>query len=294
VLRYLRIRGELPERTDSLFVVDRNDLYLGSVALTRLVTEEPERRVGETVEHEAPRIDPHTPAHEVARLFENRDLVSAAVVSEEGRLLGRITVDDVVDVIREEAEHSVLSMGGLRDSADAFATVLASVRQRTPWLAVSFAAALVTSSVVRSFEDTIQITAILAALMPIVASMGGIAGTQTVTLIIRGLALGQIQASNASWLLFKEMAVGGLNGFACAAAIAVITALWLDQWTIALLVSAAIFVNLVAAALAGVAIPLVLRRFRLDPALGAGVLLTTCTDVVGFATLLGMAAAVLG
>ncbi len=291
VLRYLRMRGELPERTDSLFVVDRHDRYLGAIPLTRLLTEDPERLVSECVQTEAPRIEPQTPAHEVAQLFQDRDLVSAAVVSaEDGRLLGRITIDDVVDVIREEAEHSVLSMAGLPDEDDVFAGIIPSTRRRLLWLGINLVTAFLAGFVVQRFESTIEKVAALAALMPIVASMGGIAGTQTVTLIVRGLALGQIQWSNARWLLFKEIAVGGLNGLIWALVVGAVTVVWLGTWQIALIISAAMLINLLAAAGVGVLVPLALRRMRIDPALSAGVVLTTFTDVIGFATLLGLGA----
>jgi len=290
VLRYLRMRGELPERTDSLFVVDRHDRLVGTVPLTRLLTEDPERLVSECVQTEAPHIDPFTPAHEVAQLFQDRDLVSAAVAGPDGRLLGRITVDDVVDVIREEAEHSVLSMAGLPDEDDVFAGIVVSARRRLLWLGVNLATAFLAGFVVQRFEGTIEKVAALAALMPIVASMGGIAGTQTVTLIIRGLALGQIQWANARWLLFKEVAVGGLNGLIWAVVVGAITAVWLGTWEIALIIAAAMLINLLAAAGVGVLVPLALRRMRIDPALSAGVILTTFTDVIGFATLLGLGA----
>lgn len=290
VLRYLRARGDLPERTDSLFVVDRHDKYLGAISLTRLLTEDPERMVSECVETEAPRIDPLTPAHEVAQLFQDRDLVSAAVVDTDGRLVGRITIDDVVDVIREEAEHSVLSMAGLPDEDDVFAGIVISARRRLLWLGINLATAFLAGFVVQRFESTIEKVAALAALMPIVASMGGIAGTQTVTLIVRGLALGQIQWANARWLLFKEVAVGGLNGLIWAVVVGAVTVVWLGTWKIALIIAAAMLINLLAAAGVGVLVPLALRRMRIDPALSAGVILTTFTDVIGFATLLGLGA----
>ncbi|MGQ0836765.1 MAG: magnesium transporter [Gammaproteobacteria bacterium] len=290
VLRYLRARGDLPERTDSLFVVDRHDKYLGAITLTRLLTEDPERTVSECLETEAPRIDPLTPAHEVAQLFQDRDLVSAAVVDTDGRLVGRITIDDVVDVIREEAEHSVLSMAGLPDEDDVFAGIVISARRRLLWLGINLATAFLAGFVVQRFESTIEKVAALAALMPIVASMGGIAGTQTVTLIVRGLALGQIQWANARWLLFKEVAVGGLNGLIWAVVVGAVTVVWLGTWKIALIIAAAMLINLLAAAGVGVLVPLALRRMRIDPALSAGVILTTFTDVIGFATLLGLGA----
>ena len=290
VLRYLRMRGELPDRTDRLFVVDREDRYLGTVALARLLTEDPEHSVAQSLDAEAPRIDAAMPSNEVARLFQERDLVSAAVVGEDGKLLGRITVDDVVDVIREEAEHSVLSMAGLRDEEDLFDGIVPSTRRRLLWLGINLITAFMAAAVVKSFSGTIEKVAALAALMPIVASMGGIAGTQTVTLIIRGIALGQVQWSNARWLLFKEIAVGGLNGLIWAAVVGAVTYVWFDTWRIALIIGAAMLTNLLAAATVGVAVPLALRRMNIDPALSAGVILTTFTDCIGFATLLGLGA----
>ena len=198
VLRYLRMRGELPDKTDRLFVVDRDDKYHGTVALTRLLTEDPEKSVGDILDPDAPRIAPDTNANEVARLFQDRDLVSAAVVDATGKLLGRITVDDVVDVIREEAAHEVMSAAGLRDEEDVFAGIIPSTRRRLVWLGINLLTAFLAAAVVSRFEGTIEKVAALAALMPIVASMGGIAGTQTVTLIIRGIALGQVEWVNAT------------------------------------------------------------------------------------------------
>ena len=290
VLRYLRMRGDLPPRTDSLFVVDRDDRYLGTIALTRLITGDAEATVGQSLDAEAARIDPSTAAHDVAQLFQDRDFVSAAVVDAEDRLIGRITIDDVVDVIREEAEHSVLSMAGLQDDEDLFAGILPSTRRRLLWLGINLVTAFLAAAVVKTFEGTIEKVAALAALMPIVASMGGIAGTQTVTLIIRGLALGQVQWSNARWLLFKEIAVGGLNGLLWALVVGLVTAYWFGTWQIAAIIAAAMLINLLAAAAVGVLVPLALRRFEIDPALSAGVIITTFTDCIGFATLLGLGA----
>jgi magnesium transporter len=288
VLRYLRMRGELPERTDSLFIVDARNTYLGAVPLTRLLTADPESAVGESMDAAVPRIAPETASHEVALLFRERDLVSAAVVDGNGQLLGRITVDDVVDVISEEAAHSVMSMAGLRDEEDLFAGVLVSTRRRLVWLGINLVTAFLAALVVRQFEGTIERVAALATLMPIVASMGGIAGTQTVTLIVRGLALGQVQWANARWLLFKEIAVGASNGLIWAIVVGAVTIGWFGTWKIAAIIAAAMLVNLLAAAIVGVAVPLTLRRLRIDPALAAGVILTTFTDCIGFATLLGL------
>ena len=290
VQRYLRMRGELPDRTDRLFVVDRNDRFLGTITLARLLTDDPDRLVGASLDTEAPRIAPDVEAGEVARLFKDRDLVSAAVVDEGGLLLGRITVDDVVDVITEEAAHEVMAGAGLRDEEDVFAGIVPSTRRRLIWLGINLVTAFLASSVVRNFEGTIAQVAALAALMPIVASMGGIAGTQTVTLIIRGMALGQVQWRDARWLLFREIGVGGINGLLAAVVVGLATAMWIGTWKIALVIAAAMLVNLLAAAAVGVMVPLTLRRLKVDPALSAGVILTTFTDCIGFATLLGLGA----
>ncbi|MBK6599399.1 MAG: magnesium transporter [Proteobacteria bacterium] len=290
VLRYLRMRGELPDKTDRLFVVDRNDRYLGTIPITRLLTEDEDTVVGECLESDSPRIVPEMSAHDVSQLFQDRDLVSAAVVNPAGRLLGRITIDDVVDVIREEAEHSLLSMAGLPDEEDLFAGVIPSTRRRLLWLGINLVTAFLAAFVVSRFEGTIEKVAALAALMPIVASMGGIAGTQTVTLIIRGLALGQVEWANARWLLWKEIAVGGLNGVIWAVVVGCVAVFWFGTWKIAAIIAAAMLVNLLAAAGVGVLVPLILRRMKIDPALSAGVILTTFTDCIGFATLLGLGA----
>ncbi len=290
VLRYLRMRGELPDKTDRLFVVDRNDRYLGTIALTRLLTEDPEKTIGDIIDPKAPRIAPETNASEVTRLFQDRDLVSAAVVDHSGKLLGRITVDDVVDVISEEAAHEVMSAAGLRDEEDVFAGVFPSTRRRLLWLGINLVTAFLAAAVVSRFEGTIEKVAALAALMPIVASMGGIAGTQTVTLIIRGIALGQVEWVNARWLLWKEVAVGGLNGLIWAVIVGSVTIAWYGRWEIAAIIAAATLINLLCAAAVGVVVPMALKRMRIDPALSAGVILTTFTDCIGFATLLGLGA----
>lgn len=287
VLRYMRMRGELPERTDRLFIVNRHDKYLGGLDITRLLTEEPERTVGETMSG-LDGIAPETPAREVAKLFEDRDLVSAPVVSRDGKLLGRITIDDVVDVIREEADHSVLSMAGLNEDEDLFAGVRTTARRRAIWLSINLATAIFAANIVGLFEATIEKVVALAVLMPIVASMGGIAGSQTLVLIIRGLALGQVELTNARWLLAREIAVGLLNGVLLAGLVGVAAGLWFHAWTIGLIIFAALLINLFAAALAGVVVPLLLKRLGVDPALAGGVVLTTVTDTVGFASLLGL------
>jgi magnesium transporter len=290
VLRYLRMRGELPERTDCLFVVDRDDRYLGALPVTALLTADPDRLVSTGLDPDVAPIAPETPAAEVAQIFASRDLLSAAVVAGDGRLLGRITVDDVVDVVREQAEHPGFAAAGLEDEEDVLAGVRRSVRRRALWLAVSLATALAASWVVGLFEATIEKVVALAVLMPVVASMGGIAGTQTATLIIRGIALGQVQPSNARWLFFKEVSVSAVNGVIFAGAVGLVTWLRFGTLEVAAVICAAVVINLAAAAVAGVAIPLALKRMRVDPALAGGVILTTVTDVVGFAALLGLGA----
>jgi magnesium transporter len=288
VQRYLRMRGELPPRTDRLFAVDRSDRFLGTITLARLLTDDPDNLVGASLDTDAPRIAPDTTASEVSQLFRDRDLVSAPVVDEQGVLLGRITVDDVVDVITEEAAHEVMAGAGLRDEEDVFAPVLVSTRRRMLWLSINLLTAIMAGLVVQRFEGTIEKVAALAALMPIVAGMGGNAGTQTVTLIIRSLALGQVQWRDARWLVLREMGVSAINGLVISVILAAITVAWLGTWKIAAIIAAAMITNLLASALVGVMVPLTLRRMQIDPALAAGVILTTFTDCIGFATLLGL------
>jgi len=290
VRRYLRIRGDVPDKTDCLFVVNRYGKYLGTLFVTRLLTNEDDLTIGEVMETDPPGIPAETAAAEVARLFANRDLVSAPVVDGDGRLVGRITVDDVLDVISEQAEHSIMSMAGLDEEDDMFAPVAASTRRRAVWLGINLATAFLASWVVGLFEATIEKVVALAILMPIVASMGGIAGTQTLTLIVRGLALGQVEWSNARAILIKEIAVGALNGLLWALVVATFALLWFRDWRIGLIIGAAMVTNLLAAALSGVGIPLLLKRVGIDPALAGGVVLTTVTDCLGFMTLLGLGA----
>jgi magnesium transporter len=287
VVRYLRMRGELPARTDQLFVVNRHDLFLGGIDISRLLTEDPEKTVGEVMNSNTEVISPEAPAREVAKLFEDRDLVSAAVVSK-GKLLGRITIDDVVDVIRGEAEHSVMSMAGLDEEEDMFASVRSSARRRAVWLIVNLATATLAANVVGLFESTIEKVVALAVLLPIVSSMGGIAGSQTLVLIIRGLALGQIERANARWLLLREVAVGLLNGVVLSTLLGLIGWFWFGRWSIGAIVFAALMMNMFAAALVGVGVPIALKRMGIDPAIAGSVVVTTFTDCIGFASLLGL------
>jgi magnesium transporter len=229
------------------------------------------------------------PDDQVALLFEEHDLVSSPVVDDNGKLVGRITIDDVVDVIREDADHSLMSMAGLDEDEDTFAPVMKTTRRRAVWLGINLLTAFIASAVIGLFEDTIEKVVALAVLMPIVASMGGIAGSQTLTLVIRGQALGHVERSNAGWLLNREMIVGTLNGILWAAVIAVIATAWFQDISIGIIIALAIVINLVAGAIAGTLLPVGLKAMGIDPALAGSVLLTTITDVVGFFAFLGLA-----
>ena len=290
VLRYLRRLGDgVPEDTDKLFVVNRDDGYLGILMLSQLVTRNPEDTVAEAMSLAMQPIRAEMLTSEVARRFEAHDMLSAPVVDHDGRLLGRITVDDVIDVIREEGEHQFMGRAGLSEDEDMFAPVLASARRRALWLGINLATAFLASWVIGQFEETLTKVVALAVLMPIVASMGGIAGSQTLTLAIRGIALGQLSSKNARALMFKELAVGTLNSLIWAVVVAVIAGVWFHSAAIAILIAAAITINLVFAAITGSVLPLLLERIGIDPALAGSVLLTTVTDVVGFLSFLGLA-----
>ena len=293
VLRYLRLRGRIPEMTDYLIVVDPQDQYLGLLSIADLLTKAPGATVAEVMVRDMEPIVAATPAKEVASRFEQLDLVSSPVVDSQGKLLGRITIDDVVDVIRDEAEHSIMSMAGLDQEDDIFAPVVASSRRRGVWLGVNLLTAFVAAWVIGLFEATIEKVVALAVLMPVVASMGGIAGSQTLTLVIRGMALGYIGKANAARILIKELAVGALNGMLWALVVAAVAMLWFQDFMIGAIIAVAMVVNLIAAALAGAVIPLMMRRMGFDPALSASVVLTTVTDVVGFFVFLGLATLVL-
>lgn len=293
VMRYLRRLGSLPEATDSLMVVDREGIYLGLLPLTTLLTESPEKSVADILIRAGEAIRADTPAQGVANLFEHRDLISAPVVDEEGKLLGRITIDDVVDVIRDKADHDFMGMAGLNEEEDIFAPVIASSRRRAVWLGINLLTALLASWVIGLFDATIEKLVALAVLMPVVASMGGIAGSQTLTLVIRAMALGQVSSSNARRLLRKELTVGLLNGLVWALVLAMVAGFWFDNTSLALVIGSAIVINLFVAALSGATIPLLLKKLGADPALAGSVVLTTITDVIGFFAFLGLAAAFL-
>jgi len=290
VLQILRTLGGVPDNTLSLFVVDRNERYVGTLPITKLVTNAPELSVEVVMDTNQTGIHANTSATEVAQLFQDKDLVTAPVVDDDGKLLGQITVDDVVDVIREQADHEILGMAGLDEEDDIFAPVITSARRRAIWLGINLATAFLAAAVVGMFEATLAQLVILAVLMPVVASMGGIAGTQTLTLMVRSMALGRVNNSNARWLMTKELLIGVLNGIAWALVVGLITVIFFSGWEVALLISAAVALNLVIAACAGFIVPVVLQRIGIDPAIAGGVVLTTVTDVVGFGSFLGLGA----
>jgi len=294
VLRYLRIRGELPDHTDQLFVTDRRDHYIGSLYLRDLLTNDPEVEVKSIMRTDVDAMHVHMSDNEVAREFEKYDLVSAAIVDEEHKLIGRITIDDVVDVIRDEGDHSIMSMAGLSEEEDMFSPVLVTSRRRGIWLGINLLTAFLAAYVIGFFEDILDQVVALAILITIVPSMGGIAGSQTLTIAIRGLALGQLGSSNYRSLITKEISVGFLNGLLWALVVASLSIIWFGNFAIGMVIAFALVVNLLAGALAGAVIPVVLRQIGIDPAIAGGVVLTTVTDVVGIIAFLGLATLVLG
>ena len=289
VLRYLRVRGELPESFDQLFVVNRSGKYLGQLKLADVLTKNPLSEVSDLTDTSTDPIPVDMPASQVAIEFEHDDLVSAPVTDLNGLLLGRITIDDVVDVIREEGEHMVLTAAGLDEEDDMFAPVMQSARRRWVWLGVNLITALLASVVLYAFEPTLDELVELAVLFPIVMSMGGIAGTQTLTLMIRGMATGQVSARNSMAILRKELAVGILNGIVFSIIVAAIAFLWYGNAGLGIVMAIAIVINLVVGALAGALIPVFLKRMSIDPALAGGVVLTTVTDVIGILAFIGLA-----
>ncbi|MDX2370048.1 MAG: magnesium transporter [Colwellia sp.] len=289
VLRYLRLKGQLPESTDSFYVVDRNNFFIGAVSIASIITAQPNIIISTLINAEVEAVQADMDEQEVAQLFERHDWFSAPIVDESGHLLGRITIDDVIDIIRENAEHSMMSMAGLDDEADTFAPVIQSTKQRSLWLGVNLITALLAVAVTSMFEGIFQQLAVLAVLNSLVPSMGGVAGNQTLTLVIRGMALGHVGDSNARALLYKEVAIGFLNGIIWALLIATFVAIWKQDLLLGGVIAFAMLMNMTAAGLAGVSIPLMLKRLNIDPALAGSVIITTVTDVVGIFAFLGTA-----
>ncbi len=289
VLRYLRRHDELPEMTDNVFVVSRRDEFVGLLPIRRILVADPNITVREIMNTDIEPIPASMHDSDVANLFERHDWVSAPVVDEHNKLIGRITIDDVVDVIREDADHSLLTLAGLDDDEDTFAPIFKTWPRRAVWLAVNLVTAFAASAVINLFQDSIEKVVALAVLMPIVASMGGVAGTQALTVVIRGIALGQIGSHNRSYLLNRELLIGALNGLCWSLVISVASAWWFDDYAIGVIIAAAIVINMITAGIAGAALPIIIKALRIDPALAGGVVLTTVTDVVGFLSFLGLA-----
>ena len=289
VLRWLRRHASLPPHTDALMVVDETGRYLGRLPMADVVTGHPEARVEEVMLPGADAVSATTPENEVARVFERRDLVTVAVVDEENTLIGRITVDEIMAVIRAEAEEQLLKRAGLQEEEDLFAPILPSAKRRAVWLGINLVTVFVAAWVIGRFEQALDQIVALAVLLPVVASMGGIAGSQTLALTLRGMTLDRIAPSNVAWLARKEIGVGLLNGAVWALVVGLVAWAWFGQWGIGAVIAAAMVLNLVAAAASGVIVPLTLKRLGIDPALSGAVVLTTVTDVVGFLSFLGLA-----
>ncbi len=293
IMRYLRVIGQLPEYTDKIYVLDRHGRLRGAVLLRNLVTTGLDVQIDECIEQDLFRFSPDDSEEQVAQVFERYDLTSAPVVDSDDRLVGRITIDDVVDLLKDTAGKNLLAPAGLDDEDDIFAPVLYTARRRALWLGVNLVTAVIASIVIGFFEATIEKLVALAVLMPIIASMGGNAGTQTLTTVIRGLGVGTISIANAKDVLHKELLVGGLNGLIWASVVAVVSIVWYQNYVLAAIVALAMLVNIIVSAVSGVLLPVALQKIGIDPALAGGVSLTTITDVVGFLAILGIGALIL-
>lgn len=289
VLRYIRRYRELPPMTDNLWVVNRRDEFIGQAPISKVLISDPTTTIREIMETEVEPLLVSTHEDEVAQRFERLDLVSAPVVSENGKLLGRITIDDVVDVIRASADHSLMSQAGLDEDEDIFAPLVRTVRRRAIWLGINLLTAFVAAAVIGMFEATIEQVVALAILMPVVASMGGIAGTQALTIVIRGMALGRVGSANIRALVAREVLIGIANGLFWSLIVGLAAFIWFGDHTLGYVIAVAIIINLLVAALVGTLLPGYLKSVRIDPALAGGVVLTTVTDVVGFFCFLGIA-----
>ena len=287
VISYLRDLGKLPDNTDKIFVVNDQNEYLGELSISEIITSNPSMQVREIMKTEISPIYADLDDKEVATLFERNDLISSAVINEYRKLIGRITIDDVVDVIREDADQNLLGMAGVAE--DTFAPPGRAAKSRVFWLSMNLVTAFIAASTINIFQDVIDKIVYLAILMPIVASMGGVAATQTLTIVLRGLTLEQINSSNIRWLFKRELAVSILNGIVLSILVGLITYLWFQDLTIALLIACALVINLISSVIAGILVPLILRKFKQDPAIGGSVVVTTVTDVVGFFSFLGLA-----
>ena len=287
VISYLRDLGKLPENTDKIFVVNDSNEYLGELSISGVITSNPSMVVREIMETEIHPISADLDDKEVATLFERNDWISSSVIDENNKLIGRITIDDVVDVIREDADQNLLGMAGIAE--DTFAPPGRAAKSRVLWLSLNLITAFIAASTINIFQDVIDKFVYLAILMPIVASMGGVAATQTLTIVLRGLTLEQINSSNIRWLFKRELAVSILNGIVLSVLVGFITYAWFQELAISLLISCALIINLISSVIAGILVPLILRRFKQDPAISGSVVVTTVTDVIGFLSFLGLA-----
>jgi len=287
VINYLRDQKELPNNTDKIFVVNKEDEYVGELAIGKIITCRPKLSVREVMDTNANPIFVNQDDKEVATIFERNDIISSAVIDESGKLIGRITIDDVIDVIKEDADQNFLGMAGVAE--DTFAPPGRAARSRVFWLSMNLLTAFIASMTINIFKDVLDQIVYLAILMPIVASMGGVAATQTLTIVLRGLTLEQINSSNLQWLFKRELAVSILNGFVLSILVGLVTFFWFGEILLALLISFALVINLISAVIAGVFVPLILRSLNQDPAIAGSVVVTTVTDVIGFLSFLGLA-----
>ncbi len=287
VTTYLRGQKKLPENTDKIFVVNNENEYLGELTISNIITSNPSMVVREIMETSSMPLNVDMDDKDVATTFERNDLISSAVVNENGKLIGRITIDDVVDVIREDADQNLLGMAGVAE--DTFAPPGRAAKSRVFWLSMNLITAFIAASAINLFQDALDKIVYLAVLMPIVASMGGVAATQTLTIVLRGLTLEQINTSNIRWLFKRELAVSIINGIVLSILVGTSTYLWFQDKMLAILISCALVINLVSSVIAGILVPLILRKFNQDPAIGGSVVVTTFTDVIGFISFLGLA-----
>jgi magnesium transporter len=289
VFRWLRRHSSLPVQTDALMVVDDDGRYKGKLDVSSLLTSQDDVMVTDIMRPDVDMVQGNASEHDLLAMFERRDLISVAVVNEDSVLIGRIGVDDVLDLIREESERALLKSAGLDEEEDLFAPAVPSAKRRGLWLGINLVTVFMAAWVIGQFEEVLDKFVALAVLMPVVASMGGIAGSQTLTLMIRGMALDQIAKSNVRWLMIKEVSVGALNGIVWSVVVSMVAYIWFSDLGIAIIIGVALILNLLAASISGITIPLVLKRVGVDPALSGAVVLTTVTDIIGFMSFLGLA-----
>tara|TARA_Y100000816_G_scaffold89577_1_gene61790 strand:+ start:1 stop:927 length:927 start_codon:yes stop_codon:yes gene_type:complete len=287
VMRYLRIKKNFPEATDSLFVVSKTNKFRGILSISKILTNSPDKLVKDLMEDETNSINVYSESSEVIRVFEKNDLISAPVTDDQNNLLGRITFDDVIDEIKSEADESLRQISGI--DSDTFEKTSTAIKTRGFWLGTNLLTALIAASVINIFKETLEQVIFLAVLMPIIASMGGVAATQTLTITVRGLALGQIVRANYLYIFNRELMVGISNGFIWAVILSLIACSWFQDWLLAWVICLSMIINLVAGVLSGMGIPILLKGLKMDPAVAGSVIVTTVTDVIGFFSFLGLA-----